>query len=346
MLEKIAKLLNQAENAGTEAEAAVFMAKAQQLASTHSIDLARARHATIEKQRTKPVQRTIHIGERGSRGLRTLVDLYLGIADANDVKCTIAHDATRVYGVGFAEDIDVSEALFASLQVQQANALAEFKKDASWKEEKVWHEGKQRGWDWTPGSYKPQTWLTARLNFQEAYAGRIRMRLMSAKVDAQRAQEQAEADRQARPHVAEDVLSEHFKQWMFDRHGLDLDGDDSTAQELSHWLLNAKVGVIGSGAVIIPDEADELVAEVLAEYWDACVEQESHRDSTALVLASKREALDEAFAPLRRAARGSYRGGTSGASSASGRAAGRSAADRARLGGGTAIGGTRGAISA
>ena len=346
MLEKIAKLLNQAENAGTEAEAAVFMAKAQQLAATHSIDLARARHATIEKQRTKPVQRTVHIGERGTRGLRTLVDLYLGIADANDVKCTIAHDATRVYAVGFAEDLDIAEALFASLQVQQANALAEFKKADTWKQEKVWHEGRYKGWDWIPGQYKPQTWLTARLNFQEAYAQRIRIRLISARDEARRAAENEELERKARPHLdGFGGLTEHFKQWTFDRHGVDLDEDDSTCQELSHGLLNARA--IDVGGVIIPDEdSGELVAEILVEYMTACKQQSEGDNSMALVLVEKREALDEAFAPLRRAARGSYRGGTSGAASASGQSAGRSAADRARLGGGTAIGGTKGAISA
>lgn len=349
MLERVAKLLNQAENAGTEAEAATFMEAAQRIASANSIELAHARHATLTKERTVPVQRTIHIGERATRGLRTLVDLYLGIASANDIECTIAHNATRVYAVGFAEDIDVSEALFASLQVQQQSALAQFKATGLWELEKVYVEGRYKrsdwgfGDEWIPGQYKPQTWLTARLNFQEAYAYRIGSRLAEAKRAEERAQELAEEERTARLHVDGDQLAEPFKQWFFDAHGLDLDEDDSTAQELTHGLMQCShVGV----GVMVPEDADEWLGELLSEYVAALAEQELHRDSTALVLVEKREAVAEAAAPAQKRARSSYRGGTSGASSSSGRAAGRSAADRASLGRSTAIGGTRGAISA
>lgn len=179
MLDRIAKLLNQAENAGTEAEAAAFMEKAQQLATVYSVDLAKARHATKAKERTVPVQRTIVIGEPRSRGLRTLVDLYLGIANANDIKVTIAHNATRVYAVGFKEDLDISEALYASLVTQQAKAVDYFKRHGEWKNEKVWIESS----NWGYGGWKPQTWLTARLNFQEAFASRIRNRLATAKYE-------------------------------------------------------------------------------------------------------------------------------------------------------------------
>ncbi|HEX2616635.1 MAG TPA: DUF2786 domain-containing protein [Flavobacteriales bacterium] len=347
MLERIAKLLNQAENAGTAAEADVFMAKAQELATIHSIDLARARHATVAKERTIPVQRTIHIGERGSRGLRTLVDLYLGIASANDITCTIAHNATKVYAVGFAEDIDISEALFASLQVQMAKFAEEFKRAATWKDEKVYVEGGYRGsgWDreWVPGQYKPQTWLTARLNFQSAYAYRIQSRLLDAKRAEERVQREADDARAARPHLDDEgQLNESFKQWFFDNHGLDLGEDDSTAQEMAHGFSTLTVTTDG---VMVHDGGDEWLAELLGEYIDALASQASN-DSTALVLVEKREAVAEAAAPMLKRARGSYRGGTSGASSSSGRAAGRAAADRASLGRATAIGGTRGAISA
>lgn len=352
MLERVAKLLNQAENAGTQAEADTFMEAAQRLAATHSIDLARARHATIDKQRTVPIQRTIHIGEPNTRGLRTITDLCLNICEANDVRVTISHDATRVYGVGFAEDIDMVEAMFASLQVQQAKFLAEFKAAGEWRNEKVYVEGKfryvdrdgkvttaLRAWDteWVPGGYKPQTWLTARLNFQEAFASAIGRRLREAKRAIEAEQREADRDREMRPHVSEGELTEHFLQWFYDAHGLDLNEDDSTAQELTHEFVALRT-----------DETDEdgWLAELLGEYVKAVAEQELHRDSTALVLASKQEALDEAYAPARARARGSYRGGTSGASSSSGRAAGRSAANRASLGGGTAIGGVRGSISA
>lgn len=344
MLERVAKLLNQAENAGTEAEAAAFMAAAQRLATSHSIDLAHARHATVAKQRTTPVQRTIHIGDARQRGLRTLVDLYLGIARANDIECTIAHNATKVYAVGFAEDIDVSEALFASLQVQQAKALDVFKREETWRSETVYSE---TGGPYGYGAYKPQTWLTARLNFQEAYAYRIGGRLSEAKRDEENQARKAEEERSARLHMADDELSESFKQWFFDAHGLDLDEDDSTAQEMTHTFM--QVQCIDAGGVLgvqMPDEVDPWFGELMVEYLEAIKDQDNHRDSTALVLVEKREAVAAAAAPARKRARGSYRGGTSGARSHSGQTAGRAAANRAHLGSSTAIGGVKGAIGA
>lgn len=330
MLEKIAKLLNQAENAGTPAEAEVFMAKAQQLATVHSIDLARARHATKAKQKTTPVQRTIHIGEASTRGLRTLTDLYLGIAAANDIKCTIASNATRVYAVGFAEDLDISEALFASLQVQQARALDAFKAEVSWKSETVYHE--RKSWD-SPGGYKPITWLTARLNFQDAYASRIGLRLSIAKHLEETHQRELDSLRARQPHLTDDGQPNAvFELWLEQNHGIrlgNLEDDDAFAIEFSAMLR---------------DLEDEWTQELIAEFLAA---NEAAADAgSQLVLVEKRAAVDEAYAPHRARARGSYRGGTSGASSSAGRAAGRRAADRASLGGGTSIGGTRGAISA
>jgi hypothetical protein len=331
MLEKIAKLLNQAENAGTPEEADVFMAKAQQLATVYSVDLAKARHATKSKEKTVPEQRTIHIGEPRSRGLRTLVDLYLGIAAANDIECTIAHNATRVYGVGFKEDLDISEALYASLVTQQARAVEDFKINGEWRGEKIWVEGKT----WRDsGEYKPQTWLTARLNFQDAYASRIRSRLREAKWSEEQRIKQAEADAVRRVHLdAEGLPTDDFSFWLEANHGIDLNNledDTGTTLELAEILRDPD-----------HDWTQELVAEFLAGY-----EAQDSVPGAALVLVEKREAVAEAAAPMLKRARGSYRGGTSGASSNSGRSAGRSAADRARLGGSTSIGGSRGAISA
>lgn len=329
MIERIAKLLNQAENAGTEAEAAVFMAKAQTLATTYSVDLAKARHITKDKQKTVPQQRQVHIGKAGSRGLRTLVDLYLGIAAANDLKVTIAHNATYVNAVGFAEDLDIAEALYASLLTQQAKAADDFKRNGEWREEKVWVESK----DWfRGGEYKPQTWLTARLNFQDAFASRIRTRLSQAKWDEEQRIRNEEAEAARRPHLDEDGNpTVFFNQWLIDNHGVDLnDLEDDTGTVLEFTEL-------------LRDVDDEWTQAVLAEFA-AALEAQDSAPGAALVLVEKRKAVDEAAAPMLKRARGSYRGGTSGASSSSGQAAGRAAGNRASLGGSTAIGGTRGAI--
>jgi hypothetical protein len=329
-LERIAKLLNQAENAGTEAEAATFMAKAQSMATMYSVDLAKARHATKAKERTVPEQRSMHIGKAGSRGLRTLVDLYLGIARANDIKCTIAHNATYVYGVGFAEDLDIAEALYASLVTQQAKAADDFKRNGDWREEKIWVETGS----WRGGEYKAQTWLTARLNFQDAFGSRVGARLSDAKWAEEKRIKDTEAEAARRPHLdSEGTVTEAFSAWLLAVEGIDLDD------------LADDTGTIIELAEMLRDVDNEWTQEILARYA-ADLAAQSEVAGTGLVLVEKRKAVDEAAAPMLKRARGSYRGGTSGASSNSGRSAGRAAGDRASLGGGKSIGGARGAISA
>lgn len=334
MLERIAKLLAQAENAGTEAEAATFMEKAQQLATTYSVDLAKARHCTKSKEKTLPVQRTVHIGLPRARGLRTLVDLYLGIAAANDIRCTIAHNATRVYAVGFAEDLDVAEAVYASLVTQQAKFVDEFRKTGEWKNETVWCENAVDSWGYRSGAYKPQTWVTARLNFQDAFASRIRRRLMDAKYAEEQRIKDAEAEAAKRPHLdADGIPTPEFNAWLHMNHGIDLsDLEDDT-------------GTVLEFAEMLHDLDDEWTQEILAEFAAAQAAQDS-APGAALVLVEKREAVREAAAPMEKSARGSFRGGTTGATSRSGRAAGAAAANRASIGRSTPIGGTRGAISA
>ena len=205
--EKIAKLLAQAEGNGvTEAEAEVFLLKAQELATLHSIDLAKARHLTVAKERTTPVQRTITLGVAGTRGLNTLVSLFGGIARANDITYNIAHNSTYVVAFGFSEDIDVAEALYASLVVQMASAAAQYRKTGTWKQETTYRApryeyylvstgekvskayGDRWGWRsddidqrYIPGEHVPISWLSARLDFQQGYASRVGQRLAQAK---------------------------------------------------------------------------------------------------------------------------------------------------------------------
>ena len=123
MLARIAALLRQAEGTDNAHEAEAFMAAAQRLATATSIDLAVARsHSEKRTKAQTPVQRTITIGNAGARGLRTYVQLFVVIANANDVKCDIASNSTFVYAYGFAEDIDASHALYAGLVMQMVKA--------------------------------------------------------------------------------------------------------------------------------------------------------------------------------------------------------------------------------
>ncbi len=166
MLARIAALLRQAEGTDNAHEAEAFMAAAQRLATATSIDLAVARAHSDERTKAQtPVQRTITIGNAGTRGLRTYVQLFTVIAHANDVKCDVASNSTFVYAYGFAEDIDASHALYASLLMQMVKASEAYI---------------------TSGAHRPTPTITARINFQLAFGARIGQRLAEAREEARR----------------------------------------------------------------------------------------------------------------------------------------------------------------
>jgi len=166
MLARIAALLRQAEGTDNIHEAEAFMTAAQRLATATSIDLAVARaHATQRTAAQAPVQRTITIGEPGTRGLRTYVQLFVVIAMANDVKCDVASNSTYVYAYGFGEDIDASHALYAGLLVQMVRASDTYI---------------------ASGAHRPTPTITARLNFHLAFGARVGQRLTEARDEARR----------------------------------------------------------------------------------------------------------------------------------------------------------------
>lgn len=167
MLARIAALLRQAEGTDNAHEAEAFMAAAQRLATATSIDLAVARaHSAVRTAAQTPTQRTITIGEPGTRGLRTYVQLFAVIASANDVRCDVASNSAYVYAYGFAEDIDASQALYASLVVQMVRSCDAYL---------------------STGEHRPTPTITARLNFQLAFGARVGQRLSQAREEVQRA---------------------------------------------------------------------------------------------------------------------------------------------------------------
>lgn len=166
MLARIAALLRQAEGTDNVHEAEAFMTAAQRLATATSIDLAVARaHSAQRSAAQAPVQRTITIGEPGTRGLRTYVQLFVVIAMANDVKCDVASNSTYVYAYGFGEDIDASHALYAGLLVQMVRASDTYI---------------------ASGAHRPTPTITARLNFHLAFGARVGQRLSEARDEARR----------------------------------------------------------------------------------------------------------------------------------------------------------------
>ncbi len=119
MLAKVGKLLRHAEGASTEAERDAFMAKAQELATAHSIGLAMARAAhEQDESAAQPTFETVILGHSGRQSNVRFVALMLSVARANDLRCTIRGDNTGVTLYGFGTDIDVVKSLYASLAVQ------------------------------------------------------------------------------------------------------------------------------------------------------------------------------------------------------------------------------------
>ena len=69
-------------------------------------------------------QERLEVGERGRRGNRHRVLLYVAVARANDVLVNVASDSTYVLGFGHRADLEVVERLWASLAVQMTAAAA------------------------------------------------------------------------------------------------------------------------------------------------------------------------------------------------------------------------------
>ncbi len=184
MLTRIGGLLRQAESTDNPHEAEAFMEAAQRLATATSIDLAVARsHGASRERQTAPVQRVIRIGEPGKKGLKTFVHLFVAIAFANDVKCDVARSSTQVFAYGFESDLDTCEALYSSLLIQMVRASGAYIKSGAYRNETA-----VRSVTETIGrrKYKRQevvvvAGVTARLNFQTAFAERIGERLGSVK---------------------------------------------------------------------------------------------------------------------------------------------------------------------
>lgn len=224
MLARIAALLRQAEGTDNPHEAEAFMAAAQRLATATSIDLAVARsHTETRTKAQSPVQRTITIGDAGTRGLRTYVQLFTVIAHANDVKCDIASNSTFVYAYGFPEDIDASHALYAGLVTQMVKASQDYIDS---------------------GAHRPTPTITARINFQLAFGARIGQRLMTAREEAR---EQATgAGAESAPGTAVALRNKDIELKDFYRH---------TSQARGRWRATSATAGYSSAARRAGDRA-------------------------------------------------------------------------------------------
>ncbi|WP_323792940.1 TIGR04338 family metallohydrolase, partial [Nocardioides sp.] len=178
-LDKISKVLAQAERASTTEEAATFFDKAQSLATRYSIDLAVARqHVARTQRRESPIHRSIAIGQHRQAGNKHFVRLFLVIARVNDVKANIATNSTTVYPYGFPTDIDVVEAMYSHLATHMAESASLYLTTGSYRETMVWSP--------TRKTHVPATAREARLAFYDSYITTINKRLVAAQSAAER----------------------------------------------------------------------------------------------------------------------------------------------------------------
>jgi hypothetical protein len=185
VLDKIGKLLAQAEGTDNEHEADAFVTRAQELATTYAVDLELARSRQAARRLRGMTggtddleQRRLVIGERGKRGNRQLVVLYLVVAEANDVMVNVATDSTFVLGFGYPADLEVVEQLWASLATQMASAAAR----------------RLRAGEHKRAGIAAVSW---RLSFYEGWMHTVQQRLAEARERALKAHDEAVAGQPA-----------------------------------------------------------------------------------------------------------------------------------------------------
>lgn len=184
IVDKIAALLAMAERTNYEAEAEAFYAKAQELATHHSIDLALARAATAKLEaREQPTSRSIVIGALRQHSNRQLIELMLAVGRVNDLQMDIAHNSTYVIAFGMPSDIDVAEAMFNSIAVQMMQSGAAWLRSGEWRGETYeqwYHDGRGREW----AESRLVTARIAKSNFYNGFIARISQRLQTVRDDA------------------------------------------------------------------------------------------------------------------------------------------------------------------
>lgn len=176
LLERIGALLDKAERTDSPAEAHALAAKAQRLATLHAVDPAMAvTQRRQRRQREHPEQRQVGIGPPGKPANRHLVTLYWAVAEANGVMVNVARNSSYVIGFGFPTDLDVVQALYASLAQQMVAGANTAIAEGRHREDVYWSPRAQR---WRSDA------RVFRRSFYEAFIAEVAQRLQRARDDA------------------------------------------------------------------------------------------------------------------------------------------------------------------
>jgi hypothetical protein len=212
-VEKIAKLLAVAEQAGTEAESQAFLAKAQELATAHAITLAEARAHRLGILWPESATSKYFEFPTGAKSNRYMIDLLSVIGKANN--CTLVYWSHKrsaratVYGV--QSDIDTVEAFFATVSITMIRFAEIYLKKGEWKTEQVWRSKmiddpywgreRQNGWH-------PITKQSARASYYNGFSSGLGSALQEAvktTVDEQDNPESTELVLRDKAQLAEDL---------------------------------------------------------------------------------------------------------------------------------------------
>ncbi len=184
-LETVSALLSKAERTDNAHEAEAYLAKAQQLATLASIDLAVARsHRSGQGRPERPVSRTVTIGEPRRRANTHLVELFAAVGAANDVVVDVGAGSTYVIAYGMPSDLDLVATMWGSLAHQMVTAANAYLRAGMWRGESYQRVLRYRGAEFLSRERRPHTAQTARAAFYQAFIARMRERLQTAREEA------------------------------------------------------------------------------------------------------------------------------------------------------------------
>jgi hypothetical protein len=188
LLDRLTKLLAQADAAfkvnPDSPEYHAFITKAQQLATDNSVDLAQARRLQAKNEKTeKPEVRRIMIGDYGQKNNALKCELVMAIGRVQGLQFTISQKSVYVMAHGFPSDIDVTEALYASLVVQMVEAGDAHVAGKSYVGETFWGEKRTKGyWGWETNMVEKKVdGRVARTSFYTGFTSKISQRLREAR---------------------------------------------------------------------------------------------------------------------------------------------------------------------